>query len=75
MPHLSRRVQAGHPIVGSQVDVSTVVFDQALGDVQVALLAGQVQGGGPDTRLVVHTPVLNIQRQPEPSYQKLKRSF
>lgn len=54
-------MQAGHPVVGSQVDVGTVVFDQALSDVQVPLLAGQVQRGSPDTRLVVHTPVLNTQ--------------
>lgn len=59
MAHVRSRVQAGHPIVGSQVHVCTVLFHQVLSHMQVPLLAGQIQGGGTHTCLVVHTPELS----------------
>lgn len=58
MAHVSSSVQAGHAIVGPQVDVGPTFVHKVLDDVQVTFLAGQVEWGGPDGCLMVHTPAL-----------------
>lgn len=55
--HVSSRVQAGHAVVGPQVDVGAAVVHQVLRNMQVPLLAGQVERGGAGERLSVHTAV------------------
>lgn len=50
-------MQHTHAIQGTQVHVSTAVFHQVLGQVQVALLAGQVERGGTTVCLLVHRAV------------------
>lgn len=56
--HVSSSMQAGHAVVGPKVDVSTTVIHEVLHNVQVPFLAGQIERGGTEDRLVVHTPVL-----------------
>lgn len=53
----SSRVQHTHAIESAQVHVGTAVLHQKLGQVQVALLAGQVERGGPAACPPVHTAV------------------
>ena len=48
-------MQAGHAIVGPQVDVGPAVLHQELCNLQLALLAGQIEWGGPKDHLLVHT--------------------
>lgn len=50
-------MQAGHAIVGSEVDISSTLVEQVLCDIQVSPLAGQVEGCGTAGHLAVHTPV------------------
>lgn len=61
MAHVGCRVQTGHAIVGPQVDVSPTLVHEVLSNIQVSLLTGQVERGGTDGRLAVHTPVLQQQ--------------
>lgn len=51
-------MQAGHAVAGPEVDVSPAVVHEVLHNVQVPFLAGQIERGGTEDRLVVHTPVL-----------------
>lgn len=44
--HLGCGVQRGHAVIGAHVGVSPAVLHQVLDDLQVALLAGEVQRGG-----------------------------
>lgn len=75
--HVSSSVQAGHAIVGPQVDVSPAVFHEVLHDTQVPFLAGQIERGSADACLVVHTPVLQhtaTTGEHEVGYQPLNES-
>ena len=47
-------VQGAHAVEGAQVHVGAAVLHQELGQVQVALLAGQVERGGAAARPPVH---------------------
>lgn len=53
----SSSVQRTHAVEGTQVHVGTAVLHQKLSQVQVALLAGQVERGGPTARPPVHAAV------------------
>lgn len=50
-------VQGAHAVEGAQVHVGTTVLHQELGQVQVALLAGQVEWGGAAAGSPVHATV------------------
>lgn len=50
-------VQGAHAVEGAQVYVGAAVLHQELGQVQVALLAGQVERGGAAARPPVHAAV------------------
>lgn len=50
----SSSVQHAHAVEGTQVHVGSAVLHQELGQVQVALLAGQVERGGTTACLLVH---------------------
>lgn len=58
VPHVSSSVQAGHAVMGPDVDVSRAVLHKVLYHMQVAFLTGEVQWGGTHSCLVVHAPVL-----------------
>lgn len=45
--HLGGGVQWGHAVISTRVGVSPTILHQVLDDLQVALLAGEVQRGGP----------------------------
>lgn len=53
----SSSVQRAHAVEGTQVHIGTTVLHQKLSQVQVALLAGQVERGGPTACLPVHAAV------------------
>lgn len=56
--HVSSSMQAGHAIVGPQVDISPAVVHKVLYNMQVPFLAGQIERSSTDDRLVVHTSVI-----------------
>lgn len=56
--HVGGSMQAGHAILGPQMDISSAFIHEVLDNMQVPLLAGEVERGGTDDRLVVHTPEL-----------------
>lgn len=58
MAHVSSSVQAGHAVVGPQVDVGPTLVHKVLDDEQVTFLAGQVERSGPEGCLTVHTPAV-----------------
>lgn len=53
----SGSMQRAHAVQGAQMHVGTAVLHQELGQVQVALLAGQVQRGGAAACPPVHAAV------------------
>lgn len=51
--HLGSSMQRCHPVTGSDVWICSTIFDQVLDNLQMALLAGQVEWCGTIFSLVV----------------------
>ena len=58
--HLGRSMQRCHPVIGPDARICTTILDQVLDDLQMTLLAGQVERCGTILSLGVDNTVVKI---------------